>query len=56
MSRFPAGLVRFWWGMRQSLCKGKGWSRIKNGNLLVLAANEFDVLLTSDRAWSTSRT
>lgn len=27
----------------------RGWAGIKNGRLLALAANEFDVLLTADR-------
>ena len=27
----------------------RGWARIKNGKLLALAADEFDVLLTADK-------
>jgi hypothetical protein len=29
--------------------QGRGWAGIKNGDLLALAQNEFDVLITVDR-------
>ena len=36
-------------GPRGQDCPEAGWTGVKNGGLLQLAANEFDVLLTVDR-------
>jgi len=33
-----------------------GWSRVKNGKLLALAANEFDAFVTVDKIYPISRT
>ena len=36
-------------GHEASSVQRRGWAGIKNGNLLTLAATEFDVLLTADK-------
>jgi len=36
-------------GHETNTVQRRGWTSIKNGKLLALAANEFDVLLTADK-------
>lgn len=36
-------------GHTSTSAQRRGWAGVKNGKLLALAANEFDVLLTADR-------
>jgi predicted nuclease of predicted toxin-antitoxin system len=44
-SRFGALLV----GHSTTTVQRRGWASVKNGKLLALAAEEFDVLLTADK-------
>ncbi len=45
----PARLGALLVGHEASSVQRRGWSGIKNGKLLTLAATEFDVLLTADQ-------
>ena len=45
----PARLGRMLVGHEVKSVQRQGWSGIKNGKLLALAATEFDVLLTADK-------
>ena len=45
----PRDLVQLITGHDVSTVKDEGWSGIKNGKLLTLAAARFDVFLTADR-------
>jgi predicted nuclease of predicted toxin-antitoxin system len=45
----PARLSPLLVGHTVSTVQRRGWASIKNGELLALAASEFDVLLTADR-------
>lgn len=44
----PRRLVKHLQGHEVSTAQRNGWSGVKNGKLLVLAATEFDVFLTMD--------
>ncbi len=45
----PGRLSSLLTGHSVSTVQRRGWASIKNGRLLALAANEFDVLLTADK-------
>ena len=45
----PRRLADLLIGHEASTVQRSGWSGVKNGNLLALAASEFDVLLTMDQ-------
>ena len=45
----PARLGSMLTGHSVASVQRKGWASIKNGKLLALAADEFDVLLTADK-------
>jgi predicted nuclease of predicted toxin-antitoxin system len=45
----PRRLAELLVGHEVSTVQGSGWSGVKNGKLLSLAASAFDVLLTMDR-------
>jgi predicted nuclease of predicted toxin-antitoxin system len=45
----PGRLAPLLTGHSVTTVQGRGWASIKNGQLLALAAGEFDVLLTADK-------
>lgn len=45
----PSDLARLLVGHESISVRGAGWSGVKNGKLLALAASQFDVFLTADQ-------
>lgn len=51
----PARFVRSLTGHAVTTVQKRGWAGVKNGDLLALAENEFDALITVDRRISIER-